>query len=142
MPEYRSRFSSEFENVARARRAVVAFARHWFSGTDLTDIESSVGEALANAAEHGAKTRGEVDIHCYVDDDVLVVDVKDDGDGFDRWSAIGYVRPLSPAPRGWGIFIMRELMDDIEYTDHGSRVRLMKRMPQSQMNVEGLSDAG
>jgi anti-sigma regulatory factor (Ser/Thr protein kinase) len=129
MPEYRARFGSALENVAAARRAVVEFAAHWFDDRDVADIESAVGEALANSAEHGAKSGGEVDVRCHFDGDRFIIDVKDTGDGFDRWNAADYVKPFGNATRGYGIYIMRELMDEVEYSDHGTRLRLIKRLP-------------
>ncbi len=129
MAEYRAQFPSAFESVGEARRAVVDFARHWFSGEDLCDIESAVGEALANAAEHGSKTGGMIDIKCRCVGDRFTVEVHDSGSGFERWNASDYIRPMSTSSRGYGMFIMRELMDEVEYSERGSRLRLMKRLP-------------
>jgi anti-sigma regulatory factor (Ser/Thr protein kinase) len=131
MAEYRAQFGSASENVARARRAVIDFARYWFSGEDLADIESAVGEALANSAEHGSKSGTRVDVRCHFEDDAFIIDVKDSGSGFERWNAVDYGRPLLDAARGYGIFIMRQLMDEIKYSDHGTRLRLMKRLPKA-----------
>jgi anti-sigma regulatory factor (Ser/Thr protein kinase) len=142
MAEYYLQFTSESANVSHARREIVDFARHWFSGSELADIESAVGEALANSAEHGAKRGGAVDVHCSFDGQALVVEVKDDGDGFERWSAVDYVQPLRDAARGYGIFIMRELMDEVEYTERGTRVRLCKRLVRPQVLQRSASDAG
>lgn len=129
MPDYRAQFGNAFENVAQARRAVVEFAASWFTGEDLSDIESAVGEALANSAEHGAKSGGQVNVHCYFESGCFVIDVTDTGDGFARWNAVDYMRPLDNAARGYGIYIMRELMDEVEYSDRGTRLRLAKRLP-------------
>ena len=118
--------------MGNARRAVVAFARQWFSGDDLSDIESAVGEALANCAEHGYVNGTQIDVRCRFDGRELSVEIKDAGQGFDRWNASDFVKPLSAAPRGYGTFIMRRLMDEMEYTDHGSRIRLVKRRGPAQ----------
>lgn len=136
MPEYRGRFGSALENVAAARRAVVEFAAHWFDDGDVADIESAVGETLANSAEHGAKSGGEAEVCCHFDDDRFIVDVKDTGDGFDRWDSSDYIRPLGNATRGYGIYIMRELMDEVDYSEHGTRLRLIKRLPARGRSAE------
>jgi anti-sigma regulatory factor (Ser/Thr protein kinase) len=125
--EYHARFPSACESVGKARRAVIAFAREWFSGEDLTDIESAVGEALANCAEHGHVSGTQIDVRCRFDGRGLSIEIADAGKGFERWNACGFVKPLSTAPRGYGTFIMRRLMDEIEYTERGTRVRLLKR---------------
>jgi anti-sigma regulatory factor (Ser/Thr protein kinase) len=129
MSEYRAKFKSTSKNIAKARDDVRKYAAEWFSGQLLADIESAVGEALANSAEHGAGTAGEIDIRCHVDRRDLVIEVKDTGLGFDRWSEMESVRPMASAERGYGIFIMRELMDNISYSENGTRVRLTKRLP-------------
>jgi anti-sigma regulatory factor (Ser/Thr protein kinase) len=125
--EYHARFPSAHASVGKARRAVVAFARYWFSGDDLSDIESAVGEALANCAEHGYVNGTNIDVRCRCDGRELTIEIADAGKGFERWNACEFVKPLSSAPRGYGTFIMRRLMDEIEYTERGTRVRLLKR---------------
>ena len=137
MPEYRARFGNAFKQVGQARRAVVDYARHWFSGQDLSDIESAVGEALANSAEHGSKSGTAVDVRARCDGDKFVVEVTDAGPGFQRWDAVDYVRPMHNASRGYGIYIMRELMDEIEYSERGTRLRLAKRLPSARTNENG-----
>lgn len=107
------------------------FARQWFSGEELDDIEYAVGEALSNSAEHGHKSGTSIDILCRCDGRELIIEVKDSGAGFARWNASDYVQPMSNAARGYGTFIMRELMDEMEYSEHGTRLRLAKRLPQS-----------
>jgi anti-sigma regulatory factor (Ser/Thr protein kinase) len=130
--EYHARFPSAYESVGKARRAVIAFAREWFSGDELSDIESAVGEALANCAEHGHVSGTHIDVRARCDGRDLTVEIADAGKGFERWNACELVKPLSSAPRGYGTFIMRRLMDEIEYTERGRRVRLLKRRPASQ----------
>jgi anti-sigma regulatory factor (Ser/Thr protein kinase) len=129
MSEYRARFQSTSKNIAKARGDVRKYAAQWFFGQVLDDIESAVGEALANSAEHGAGSVGEINVRCSVDQRDLVIEVKDTGPGFARWSALDTVRPMASAERGYGIFIMRELMDHISYSENGTRVRLSKRLP-------------
>lgn len=128
MAEYCAQFENGLENVGPARRAVVEFASQWFGDEDLDDIESAVGEALANSAEHGAKSGGAIEVRCRVEGNRLVIDVKDTGDGFDRWNAADYVKPLDGIARGYGIYIMRELMDEVEYSERGTHLRLVKRL--------------
>jgi anti-sigma regulatory factor (Ser/Thr protein kinase) len=135
--EYHARFPSAYESVGKARRAVIAFAREWFSGDDLSDIESAVGEALANCAEHGHVSGTHIDVRCRCEAGELTIEISDGGKGFERWNACEFVKPVSSAPRGYGTFIMRRLMDEIEYTERGRRVRLLKRRPASQFLDSG-----
>lgn len=147
MAEYRARFPSKREAVPRARRAIADFARLWFSSDALADIECSVGEALANAFEHGGATDPFFEVHCRFDRGALVIDIRDYGGGFASWNATDYIRPLSDAPRGFGIFIMRQLMDTIEYSERGARIRLTKRVAEAGgrkpcASVDGETEAG
>lgn len=132
MPEYRAQFPSAFESVGKARRAVTAFARQWFSGEDLSDVESAVGEALANCAEHGHRNGTDIEVGCRFDNESLFIEIKDAGRGFDCWNATDSVQPLSNSPRGYGTYIMRRLMDEMEYSEHGTRLRLVKRLSFAQ----------
>jgi hypothetical protein len=54
MPQLRKQFPSAYECVGPARRTVVDFARQWFSGEDLGDIEYAVGEAPSRSTRPGA----------------------------------------------------------------------------------------
>ncbi len=132
MGEYRAHFPSTYESVGKARHALVDFARMaGFGGAELQDIESAIGEALANAAEHGHRDSSYFCVRAEVKDGKFTVDVKDNGSGFEAWNASDYVKPLTNAPRGFGIFIMRALMDRVEYSDRGSRVRMIKHVPHA-----------
>lgn len=134
--EYHAQFPSASASVGKARRAVTAFAREWFSGDALCDIESAVGEALANCAEHGYVNGTHIDVRCTFDGQALTIEIKDAGRGFDRWNATDFVKPLSSAPRGYGTYIMRRLMDEIEYSERGTRVRLVKRNGAAAVGAE------
>ncbi len=127
MAEFHAQFPSAYTSVAKARRAVLAFAREWFVGDDLTDIESAVGEALANCAEHGSGNGTTIDVRCRYGDGTLSIEIQDGGNGFEHWTARDCPRPHSDAPRGYGTYIMRRLMDEIEYSERGTRIRLVKR---------------
>lgn len=115
--------------MARARRAICAFARECgFHDGQVDDIESAVGEALANAVEHGHRPGGTFSVGCTFDGGRLVIDVKDGGPGFD------YTTPFPIAPpelrlRGFGSLIMQALMDEVWYSERGTRVRLIKMLP-------------
>jgi anti-sigma regulatory factor (Ser/Thr protein kinase) len=98
-------------------------------GDDLTDIESAVGEALANCAEHGSVNGSTIDVRCRYSDGMLSIEIQDGGGGFEHWTARDCPRPQSDAPRGYGTYIMRRLMDEIEYSERGTRVRMVKRAP-------------
>src|SRR5262245_2842066 len=93
----------------------------------LSDLAVALSEALSNAAIHGngldpAKTVAiEVSV---IPRERAVIEVQDQGHGFD---VSGLSDPTDPAqilsPRGRGVFLMRRLVDLVEYKDGGSVVR-------------------
>jgi anti-sigma regulatory factor (Ser/Thr protein kinase) len=110
---------------------LVAFAeRCGFRGTPLSDVENAAGEALANAAEHGNRDGGSgFDVSATFDGRQLVIEIKDHGAGFDCAAALASPAPDCHGNRGYGIFLMRRLMDDVVYSEAGSRIQLVKRLP-------------
>jgi len=126
---YAASFDSQRSSVALARRAVVEFARACGFPDGLTrDIECAVGEALANAVEHGHSEGGSIDVRCSFRDRRLTVEIKDRGPGFERKRGFGTPEACGPLWRGYGIHIIKTLMDDVIYLDRGTRVRLTKRL--------------
>ncbi|HEY0798311.1 MAG TPA: ATP-binding protein [Candidatus Baltobacteraceae bacterium] len=128
MAEFRARYSSCPDSVPKARRSVAEFARGCgFTGRDLSDIESAVGEALANASEHGGTSSRGFRVKASFTAGELIVEVRNSGFGFATAEIFGLKRPPPNAIRGFGIYIMRQLMDDVRYSDSGRRIRLSKR---------------
>lgn len=126
--EFRARFPNTRRAAAFARRSLIAhIASYGYADGDLADIETAVGEALANAAEHGHRDESAFEVRVYVERDRVVIEVQDEGGGF-RLNMNG-PRPVPDAPRGFGIFLMRHLMDEVEFDAPGTCVRLIKRLP-------------
>jgi anti-sigma regulatory factor (Ser/Thr protein kinase) len=115
-------------SVREAREAVVDYARACgFSSQATIDIALGVGEALANAVEHGNKDLGFIGVTCRFQDHELTVEIVDEGRGFDVGS-VSKRRRDPDSIRGFGISIMRAVMDGIEYEKSGTCVRLRKRL--------------
>jgi anti-sigma regulatory factor (Ser/Thr protein kinase) len=129
---YRRSYPQTSKAVGLARRDVIDVAKACgFSGQALADIEVAVGEGLANAVEHGRRGDGGFEVWVRCDEFALVIEIKDSGRGFDHGSVCSRTRPPVEALRGFGTFIMRELMDEIHYTEFGTRLRLLKRLPSA-----------
>ncbi len=129
---FRARFPCSFRSAVEARRSLVAFVeRYGYAPSDVADIECAIGEALANAAEHGFRDGTTFDVYARIDDGCLAIDVQDDGPGFPHAAVIEAEEPPCGSPRGFGIFIMRRLMDEVSYSDRGRRITLKKRLPES-----------
>jgi anti-sigma regulatory factor (Ser/Thr protein kinase) len=140
---YFRRFPNSYRSVVEARCALVTFARRaGFEGEALTDLECAVGEALANAAEHGFRDGTTFDVRAFVDGNELVIEVCDRGPGFPHEATTERDPPATGSPRGFGVYIMRRLVDAIEYGDRGRRVRLTKRLPAAAAADDELSASG
>ncbi len=100
-----------------------------FRDTPLADVENAAGEALANAAEHGDGTGNPgFDISATFDGNRLVIEIDDHGHGFDTAAVLARPVPDCFGYRGFGVYLMRTLMDEVAYDERGSRIQLVKRL--------------
>ena len=121
-----------FVGVARTVVAAVATSVPGIDDDRLEDLRIAVSEACTNAVEahQAAGMDDRVVLRCLVVPDALEVRVEDSGTGFDPEA----VPPRPPvgdpahlrAERGWGIQLIRALVDDVEFvpSDEGTAVRL------------------
>lgn len=114
-----------------ARRSVAAFALDCgFDVDTVSDIALAVGEACNNATEHGHVAHGSYTVSCAFVDSTMRIEVQDLGAGFDPTGSGSAEALVVTRGRGFGIFIMRTLMDCVEYsvTADGTRVLLVKKL--------------
>ena len=112
-----------------------------YEGSRLTlNFRVGVSEALANAMIYGnhrdpaKRVRVEVDL---APEQVEVV-VRDEGHGFDPGRVPDPTLPENlEEPGGRGIFLIRELMDEVDYTGCGNCVRLVLHNPARLQRVSG-----
>ncbi len=126
-PNYRAAFSGEARNVPLARNAVASFARLCgFSQDEVAEIKLAAGEALSNAVEHGRGTRvAGFSVRCAFDGEELSIEIRDNGEGFEPKPAPDV--PLELRERGFGILLMRRLMDRVQFERNGTCVQLIRR---------------
>lgn len=123
------------ERMALARVAE-AVAGHGLPAARLERLKTAVAEATMNAIEHGNQGRAEipVDVEVIEDGDDIVVTISDLG---------GEHAPAGPVEepdllaklegeqrsRGWGLFLIRNMVDGMDVTTDGPRhtVRLVMR---------------
>ena len=125
----RFRMASRREAVAPMVDRVLAVAEAAALSDEQRDnLAVAVAEALSNAAVHGNRLHPQRRVRVMVavtPRECVVVEVADLGSGFDS-SQVG--DPTHPArvlmPGGRGIFLMRQLVDRVEFNEAGNRVRL------------------
>jgi serine/threonine-protein kinase RsbW len=96
------------------------------------NVPVALTEALSNAILYGNRENPEkyVRVRAQLDPETLVLEVADEGAGFDLDSCT--IDPSTPGnidrEDGRGLFLMRSLMDSVErFDNHGNVVRLVLR---------------
>lgn len=114
------RIPSKAEWVAVARLAVAAVAnRLQFSIEEIEDVKLAVAEACTNCIQH-ASGGDQIEITCETHPHGLTVRVRDFGIGGSPDE--GASRRISePRVGGLGVFLIRSLMDTVEYDVHPER---------------------
>jgi serine/threonine-protein kinase RsbW len=95
------------------------------------DIELALTEALANAVVHGAKSDPskiiECDVACDMQHGMLIV-VRDPGLGFDPAKiADPCLAENIYANHGRGIYLINQLMDEVQFHKNGTEIHMLKR---------------
>src|SRR6202051_4128180 len=94
-------------------------------------IELSLQEALANAVIHGAKEDPTKTVECLVSSDAergILIVVRDPGTGFSPESIPGCtVGENVYSNHGRGIFLINQLMDEVDVRKNGREIHMVKR---------------
>lgn len=127
---------NEPARVSEARAFVSNFLNDLRAPVDTSsEILLAVGEAAANANRHGTRPAGrsEMRIYCSLEGPSVAVTVADDGPGFDPDEAGKDELPDRFASGGRGLFLMKQLMDEVEIdaTDRGTTVTMYRRIKGS-----------
>jgi serine/threonine-protein kinase RsbW len=141
---YRVTVESTREAIGTAADDILDVARKIGCDDDeVTDISIALREALANAIIHGNESDPgkRVLVRCYTHEDLgLLVAIRDEGKGFDPDDV--------PDPRnaerihlhhGRGVFMMRELMDQVMHRKGGREVVLYKKRSKGNSDDSGPS---
>ena len=118
------------EKVAMDFAASVARSMN-FPADRVEDLKTAVAEACTNAIEHGNKLDAsmKVGISLTIDKGRLQVAVQDEGTGIGRVPTPNIDSKIEGKsdPRGWGIFLIESLMDEVtfESTPEGNVVKMI-----------------
>lgn len=122
-----------YEKVAMSSAATVA-RRAGFPADRIEDVKTAVSEACINAIQHGPRRARSVRIRITLREADLLIEVSDGGCGFDPRSVeapdIRAKVAGRNSPRGWGLFLIRHLVNDLEVTGgigRGNRVTFRMR---------------
>jgi serine/threonine-protein kinase RsbW len=128
--EYTQRidFPAKAENITLAEKLIdEACARHNVHESRYGNILIALTEAVNNAIHHGNRldpTRT-VTLGYEAREDSLVFVVQDQGPGFDFQHLPDPTDPQNlEKPHGRGVFLMRALADEVEFSDNGATVTM------------------
>jgi serine/threonine-protein kinase RsbW len=115
------KFHGRLENLQDIGDFVVECARTaGFNDADIYAIQLAVDEAATNIIEHAYKDEvsGDIDLKCEPSSDGIKIVLRDYGRPFDPNTlpepALNV--PLEELkPRGLGVFLIRQMMDEVEY---------------------------
>jgi len=130
--EVRLTIPAKPEYITLCRLALTGISRFRdLSEETLSDLKLAITEACSNSVRHAyAAGVGSVDIRYELHPDRLVIEVSDDGEGFDPRSEGDEADEL--AEGGLGIAIIRSVADELEIgrgeSGRGSRLRFVKRL--------------
>lgn len=119
----------EYVSIARLTASVIA-NQMGFNIDDVEDIKVAVGEACNNAVLHGRSHEEMFEINFEVQDKRMVIEVRDNGNGFDL-DEYQAPEPGELRENGLGIFIMKTLMDEVDFIpvqNNGTTIRLVKEL--------------
>jgi serine/threonine-protein kinase RsbW len=122
------------EYITLSRLALSGLSRvRTFPDDTLADLKLALTEACSNSVRHAyGETEGHVDISFELHDDRLVVEVSDDGSGFELETDGGPGKDAAAdlTEGGLGIAIIRSIADEVEIgggrDGRGSRLRFVK----------------
>jgi anti-sigma regulatory factor (Ser/Thr protein kinase) len=110
-------------NLADVRRFFFDAGREaGLGGEAITSLVTAGNELAANAIKH---TAGEGHIRLWSEPGEIVCEVVDMGPGIDN-PLLGYLPPESDQEDGWGLWMVRQLCDSVEFSrgPRGSTVRI------------------
>jgi len=109
------------------------FGKAGISRSQIADFAISISEMVNNAITHGNSSRPEkkVTVKIDIDREIARISIKDQGTGFDPDSVPNPVDKENLLKQvGRGIFIVRSLMDSVDFycTGSGTEVILQKKL--------------
>jgi anti-sigma regulatory factor (Ser/Thr protein kinase) len=130
-------------------RVAGAVADRGLSADQMERLKTAVAEATMNAIEHGNRNQPEVPVEIEVrgDDGQVVVEISDSGG--DQADQAGAEEPDLALkldglqrPRGWGLFLIRNMVDEMDVASEGVRhtVRLTMRVAGATQSEGGGDD--
>ncbi|MEK7841071.1 MAG: ATP-binding protein, partial [Deltaproteobacteria bacterium] len=99
-----------------------------FDNNAVAQIKTALVEACINAFEHSKVKNGKVYCRVIAGDDRLLINITNQGKDFDptfKHETSDVVKLVGPSNRGWGIELMKQLMDEVRFEKVHGGVKLV-----------------
>jgi len=124
--------ASETQYIRKVSSRIISFLEHYkVDEGRIFDIRLCIEEAVRNAMVHGNHSDKALAVRTayWIDDGALNIEIEDEGQGFDH---IGVADPTTPPHilknSGRGVYLIKKLMDKVEYNEKGNKVTMLKRL--------------
>lgn len=121
---------SDFAAARGVERVVLEqLAKHGYDEAEAFAVKLAMEEGLSNAIRHGnhCDPGKKVRVHFDVDDRRVALTIADEGEGFDPDSLPDPTTDENlEKPSGRGVMLMLAYMDEVQYSEHGSKVHMVK----------------
>ena len=95
------------------------------------EIKLCVEEAVRNAIVHGNKSdpKRQIKFSYWINDDTVNIEIEDEGSGFKPELIKDPTKDENLTRNsGRGVYLIKKLMDNVEYVGSGNKVRISKRL--------------
>lgn len=124
--------ASQTRYIRKVSSRILSLLDHYkVDESRIFDIRLCIEEAVRNAMVHGnhSDKRLSVKTAYWIDGDTLSIEIEDEGPGFDH---IGVADPTTPPHilknSGRGVYLIKKLMDKVEYNEKGNKLTMAKRL--------------
>jgi serine/threonine-protein kinase RsbW len=126
------RIASELAQVQKTSLEALEFLKPLtLDESNIFDIRLCLEEALINGIKHGNKYDPKLSVRLTVDADPerIFIEVQDQGTGFNPAGVEDCTTDENVfKSMGRGVFLIRNLMDEVQYNDKGNCLRMTKRL--------------
>lgn len=126
------KFRSESSHIRESSSRILDYlSRYEIGDSAAFEIKLCVEEAVRNAIVHGNKSdpKRQVHISYWVDDNILNIEVEDEGQGFNHEAVKDPTKEENLLRNsGRGVYLIKKLMDDVRYNSAGNKVSMSKKI--------------
>ena len=129
------KISNDFKKVKEISQNILqCLNKRQVDESFLFDVKLACEEAMINAIKYGneSKTNKTVRINCDITKEAVVIAVEDEGQGFN------YRNLFEPTTeenllktKGRGLFIIRNILDKVEFNSKGNKIIMTKFFPKT-----------